>query len=366
MNNQLIRSEGYDILIGNGVVDELNRFLQKPEYKQSRLVVLVDEHTSEHCLPILSRNLERFGELNVLEIESGEGSKNLQVCTRLWRALGEMGADRQTLLLNLGGGVIGDMGGFIASAFKRGIPFVNIPTTLLAQVDASVGGKVGVDLDHLKNEIGLFSFPAAVFIYPDFLKTLPRREMMSGFAEVVKHALIADRSYWNYVLEANIADGKVWEKIIENSVQIKNRIVLADPKEKALRKALNFGHTIGHAVESCFLENSSRSLLHGEAIAIGMVAEAFISSVKNGLLPSVRDLIVTFLFEKFGYVPLDPDSDLRLIELMRHDKKNSNGLLNFTLLQDIGSCDVDQTADAGLVLEALSFYRHFERPGRVH
>jgi 3-dehydroquinate synthase len=357
MGKVLIKSNGYDISIGDQVMNDLNLLLGKQEYKHSGLFVLVDENTANHCLPVLSAFLERAGELQILEIESGEASKNIEVCTRLWKALGEMGADRSSLLINVGGGVIGDMGGFVASTFKRGIPFVNIPTTLLAQVDASVGGKVGVDLDHLKNEIGVFNSPQAVFIYPGFLKTLSRREMMSGFAEVVKHALIADRSYWDFVIQANVADGAVWEEMIEKSVRIKNEIVTADPREKGLRKSLNFGHTIGHAVESYFLESSSKSLLHGEAIAIGMVVEAYISFSKNKLPASELDIICSFILERFGYVPIDPFADHRLLELMRHDKKNSNGELNFSLLTKIGSCEVNRTADVSLVKEALKYYR---------
>lgn len=365
MSNTIIKATDYDIYIGKDVLSELNGFLRKEEYRKSRLFVLVDEHTNECCLPVLAAQLERFSELQVLEIESGERSKNLEVCTRLWRALGEMGADRQALLLNLGGGVIGDMGGFLASLYKRGIPFLNIPTTLLSQVDASVGGKVGVDLDHIKNEIGLFQTPVAVFIYPDFLKTLPRREMMSGFAEVVKHALIADKGYWEFILEANVADDKVWDRIIEHSVQIKNKIVKEDPTEKGIRKALNFGHTIGHAVESFFLESSSKSLLHGEAVAIGMVAEAYISFKKNALPEAELNSIRSFILEKFGYIQLESFADHRLIELMRHDKKNIQGEINFTLLRTIGTCDVNQTADVSLVKEALNYYRESKRPDPV-
>ncbi len=357
MAKSILKSNGYDIFIGNNVMHDLDLLLSKPEYKQARLFVLVDENTASHCLPVLSASLARAGELQVLEIESGEASKNIEVCTRLWKALGEMGADRSSLLLNLGGGVIGDLGGFVASTFKRGIPFINVPTTLLSQVDASVGGKVGIDLEHLKNEIGVFNSPRAVFIYPDFLKTLGRREMMSGFAEVVKHALIADRSYWEFVRTANIADGAVWEEIIEQSIRIKNEIVSADPFEAGGRKALNFGHTIGHAIESYFLENSSRSLLHGEAVAIGMLAEAYISFIKNKLPAGELELIRSFILERFGHMPIDPFVDHRLLELMKHDKKNVKGQLNFTLLSGIGSCEVNRTADVSLVKEALKYYR---------
>ncbi len=357
MSSTIISSSGYDIFIGAKVIEELNLFFNKPACKNAKLFVLVDENSLKHCLPVLSQKVGKIADASILEIESGEASKNIEVCTRLWRALGELGADRHSVLLNLGGGVIGDLGGFVASTYKRGIAYVNMPTTLLAQVDASVGGKVGVDLDHLKNEVGMFSAPEAVFIYPDFLKTLSRREMMSGFAEVVKHALIAEAAYWEFIQGANVGDDSVWEILIEKSVRIKNEVVMADPKEKDLRKSLNFGHTIGHAIESYFLESSGKSLLHGEAVAIGMIAEAFISFSKNKITKEDLDRIRIFILNRFGHIEIESFADHRLLELMSHDKKNSKGELNFTLLTGIGSCEVNKTADLSLVKEALKYYR---------
>jgi 3-dehydroquinate synthase len=352
-----IQSEGYSICIGAGAIAGLNTFLDQPAFIKSSLFILVDEHTAVNCLPVLSAGVARLRSAQVMEVESGEASKNIEVCTRLWKALGEMGADRNSVLLNLGGGVIGDMGGFVASTYKRGISFIQIPTTLLSQVDASVGGKVGVDLEHLKNEVGVFSSPAAVFIYPDFLKTLSRREMISGFAEVIKHALIADKTYWDFVTGANVADAAVWEHMIEHSVRIKNTVVIADPREKNIRKALNFGHTIGHAIESYFLESSGKSLLHGEAIAIGMIAEGYLSFILNKFLKEELVEMSRFILRHFGHTALDVFADHRLVELMRHDKKNTGGELNFTLLSRIGACDVNRTADASLVKESLQYYR---------
>jgi 3-dehydroquinate synthase len=357
MDIRTIQSAGYNIYIGASAIEALNQFLNGAAYKGRKFFVLLDENSLKHCLPILSGRVDKIADAAVLEIESGEASKNIEVCTRLWRALGELGADRNSVLINLGGGVIGDLGGFVASTYKRGIAYVNLPTTLLAQVDASVGGKVGVDLDHLKNEVGMFSSPEAVFIYPDFLKTLSRREMMSGFAEVVKHALIAEQGYWEFIQDANVADDSVWENLIEKSVRIKNAIVLSDPVEKDQRKALNFGHTIGHAIESYFLESSGKSLLHGEAVAIGMLTEAYLSFAKNKITQEELDAIRNFILNRFGHVELDPFADHRLLELMSHDKKNSKGELNFTLLSGIGSCEVNKTADMSLVKEALKYYR---------
>jgi 3-dehydroquinate synthase len=357
MSDTLIQAGAYQVHIGSKALEDCQAFLKKPEYKQARLFVLVDEHTLRHCLPVLNSHCKLFANVSVIEVESGESSKNLEVCTRLWKALGELGADRNSVLINLGGGVITDMGGFVASTFKRGIPFIHIPTTLLSQVDASVGGKVGVDLGQLKNEVGVFNSPQAVFIYPDFLKTLSRREMMSGFAEVIKHALIADKEYWNYISTSNIADDAVWEQLILRSVQLKNQVVLADPFEKDLRKSLNFGHTVGHALEGYFLENPGKSLLHGEAIAVGMIAEAYISFAKNKLDEESLETITRFILGHFGHIEIDPMADHRLLELMKHDKKNSNGELNFTLLTGIGSCEVNKTAGMDLIRKALNYYR---------
>jgi 3-dehydroquinate synthase len=352
-----IQSAGYSVFIGPQALGDLNSFLQKGGYNKGKLFILVDEHTARHCLPSLTAQVALLEGASILEIESGEASKNIEVCTRLWRAMAELGADRQSLLLNVGGGVIGDMGGFVASTYKRGIPFIQVPTTLLSQVDASVGGKTGIDLDHLKNEIGLFSVPQGVFIWPDFLKTLGRREMISGFAEIIKHALIADKGYWTQLQTCNIADAVVWEELIRHSVQIKNEIVLADPKEKGIRKALNFGHTIGHAIESYFLENDKRQLLHGEAVAVGMIAEAYLSFKYNDFPELELNEVTSFIKSHFSYVEMESMADHRLLELMRHDKKNEKGALNFTLLNRIGEYSINKHATVAQISEALNYYR---------
>jgi 3-dehydroquinate synthase len=349
-------STGYSIYIGPQSLNDLKGVLQK-NFNQAKIFLLVDENTASHCLPTLISSIPLLEKAHVLEIESGEGSKNIEVCARLWRALAELGGDRQSILINLGGGVIGDMGGFVASTFKRGIPFIQIPTTLLSQVDASVGGKTGIDLDQLKNEVGLFSIPHSVFIWPDFLKTLSGREMVSGFAEVIKHALIADKAYWDELQSVNMADAVVWDKLIRHSVSIKNEIVCSDPQEKGIRKALNFGHTIGHAVESYFMEKGETKLLHGEAVAVGMIAESYISMIRNGLRLEELNEITGFIRRHYGLINLEPIADHRLIELMRHDKKNEKGVMNFTLLNRIGDCSINKSADGKLIQEALDYYR---------
>ncbi|HTL80218.1 MAG TPA: 3-dehydroquinate synthase [Bacteroidia bacterium] len=349
-----IVTSGYSIQIGNSALDQLNAFLKKNKF--SSLFILVDENSLRHCLPTLIANVKKLSEAEVIEVESGEKNKTLEVCTNIWRALGELGADRNSLLVNLGGGVITDMGGFIAAAYKRGMAFVNVPTTLLAQVDASVGGKTGVDLDGLKNQVGFFAEPQEVFIYPPFLRTLSKREMLSGFAEVLKHALIADADYWNFLKDINLADASDWDEIILRSVNIKNEIVKQDPQEKNIRKTLNFGHTVGHAIETYFLEHA-QTLLHGEAVAIGMICEAWLSVRHGGLEESKMEEIASIIHRSFGLHSIDTTAYHRIIELMRHDKKNEKGSINLTLLKDIGVPVINKRADASEIMESLDHYR---------
>lgn len=251
---------------GNGSLAQLERDLCQKDY--SRKFILVDENTISHCLPVLMMNVPSLARAEVIEIESGEKNKNIDIAIRLWEVLTELQADRRSVLLNLGGGVIGDIGGFVASTFKRGIDFLNVPTSLLAQVDASVGGKVGIDLNGLKNQIGVFKNPASVYIYPDFLKTLPKREVLAGFAEMLKHGLVLDEGHFYELKAFDLSRIDHLEALIMRSVHLKNEIVLDDPKEKNQRKLLNFGHTIGHALETYALENMTFSLPHGEAVAI--------------------------------------------------------------------------------------------------
>ena len=248
------------------------RFLDDKKY--SRVIILVDAHTEKLCL---APNRNRFpDDAYIISIPPGEQNKNLDTVQMIWQELFMALADRQALLVNLGGGVIGDMGGFCAATFKRGFDFVQMPTTLLAQVDASIGGKLGIDFAQVKNSIGVFANPKAVFISPEFLNTLSGRERLSGFAEIIKHALIADVKQWDLIKKIDTVEGINWEKYIIPSLKIKQHIVEIDPFEKRERKALNFGHTIGHAVESFALE-TSEPLTHGEAIAIGMVCELYLS-----------------------------------------------------------------------------------------
>jgi 3-dehydroquinate synthase len=349
-----INAGSYPVLTGEGVFTRLADFLEKEEY--SSIFILVDENTLAHCLPLLVGSVKVLQDAEILEIDSGEENKNIEVCAQLWSAMSELGADRRSLLLNLGGGVIGDMGGFIASTFKRGIDFINVPTTLLAQVDASIGGKTGIDLGSLKNEVGVFANPRGVYVYPDFLYTLDERQLRSGFSEMIKHALIEGKDQWKRINAIDPGDADEVSLLIHESIEIKNRVVLSDPKEKGPRKVLNFGHTIGHAIESYALGTSS-PLLHGEAIAAGMICEAYLSSAVTGLSAQELKKITSFITSHFAEIKLPKGKDKELLKLMRHDKKNTKGQLNFSLLKEIGKCVIDQHCNDELIIESLNYYR---------
>ena len=256
----MIQLQNYTIQFQNSHFLQLQEQLAAAQY--SKIFVLVDSNTKNHCLPILKKALNNVALTSIL-IEAGEAHKNINTCQRIWNALIQQRADRNAVLLNLGGGVIGDMGGFCASTFKRGIDFIQIPTTLLAQVDASIGGKLGIDFALVKNSIGLFKNPKGVYLHPAFFNTLPKAELYSGFAEIIKHTLIADEHYWEQLLSFNNLEQNDWEPVIKQSLLVKKRIVEQDPLEKGIRKSLNFGHTIGHAVESLSWE-TTQPLLHGE------------------------------------------------------------------------------------------------------
>jgi len=355
-----IQAGTYPVHIGEKAFTEMNKLLRSPGFRYGKLFLLADENTLAHCYPVLSEQSARVKEAKIIEVPSGEANKNIDVCSSIWKALSALGADRSSVLINLGGGVIGDMGGFAAATFKRGIPFIHVPTTLLSQVDASVGGKLGIDLNGLKNEVGLFSDPSAVFIHPVFLKTLPLREYYSGYAEVIKHALIADKKQWERIFASGLQTpfSDEMESIITHSVMIKNRIVRSDPRERGERKILNFGHTIGHAVESFSLEGGGVALLHGEAIAIGMICEAYLSVKKGGLGKTELSEITSFLLDTYRPVNnFDKFDDLRLVELMRHDKKNRGEGINFALLKRIGQAQYDKKCSVELIREALRYYR---------
>ncbi|HET6243009.1 MAG: 3-dehydroquinate synthase [Bacteroidetes bacterium] len=349
-----IVSDTYNVYIGKDVFNQINDYLASNNY--SKIFILVDENTMQFCLTELIARVEKLKKAEIIETESGEENKTIDICIQMWKALTELKADRKSLIVNLGGGVLSDLGGFAASTFKRGMDYINIPTTLLAQVDASIGGKTGLDLDNFKNQVGLFSNPKAVFIYPPYLNTLSKKQILSGFAEVIKHALIADENYWNQIKNFKPANPD-WEGIIYSSVVIKNNIVLKDPHEKNIRKSLNFGHTIGHAIETFFLESELQPLLHGEAVAAGIFCEAFLSYKKAGLEHTQLDEICDFLLKFYKPVNFNQVIPQRLIEIMEQDKKNENGQIMFTLISKTGNAVVNNKCSTELISESFNFYQ---------
>lgn len=351
-----ITSNGYSIFFNEDRYHYLNKLLS--EKRHSKLFILVDENTHLHCLPPFLANIETEIDPEIIEIEAGEVFKNIETCNGVWEALSQLGADRKSLVINLGGGVVTDLGGFVASTFMRGIDFVNVPTTLLAMVDASVGGKTGVDLGPLKNQIGVINVPLAVLIDTSFLTTLPAAQMRSGLAEMLKHGLIFDAAYWKELKNLSAIDAGQLDRLIYESVLIKNNIVTQDPTENGLRKTLNFGHTLGHAIESYFLQQEhKKELLHGEAIAVGMVLEAFLSAELEGLPKNELDEIAQTIYGIYGKVHFD-DTDVNpIIELMKYDKKNASGRVNFSLLSKIGKSVIDKNADNSLIKKAFYFYK---------
>lgn len=305
-------------------------------------------------LPFLETDLS----VEIIEFENGEINKNIETCVQIWNVLTELGADRKSLVINLGGGVVTDLGGFVASTFKRGVDFIHIPTTLLSMVDASVGGKNGVDLGNLKNQIGVINTPIMVLIDTQYLETVPQNEMRSGLAEMLKHGLIYDKDYWEQFSDLKAIDFADFDQLIYRSVEIKNEIVTQDPTEKNIRKSLNFGHTLGHAIESYFLENDNKTtLLHGEAIAVGMILESYISFKKDLLSEpeyfqiksNLKAIYEDILFEEND---IDP-----ILELLIHDKKNEYGTIQFALIEGIGKIKINQSVENELILNAFQDYK---------
>ncbi|WP_299157137.1 3-dehydroquinate synthase [uncultured Tenacibaculum sp.] len=347
-----IQAATYPIHFEEKAYSELAILIRKNNY--SSIFILVDDNTLMHCYHRFMKLLETDKIIEVIQIDAGEIHKNIETCVGVWNAMTELGADRKSLLITLGGGVITDLGGFVASTFKRGIDFVNIPTTLLSMVDASVGGKTGVDLGVLKNQIGLFANPEMIVLDPEYLHTVTPREIRSGSAEIIKYGMTHDIRLFNEIKdnpELNIID------LIHRSIEIKNEVVLEDPKEKNVRKVLNWGHTIGHGVESYFLESDHKeNLTHGEAIAIGMVCEAYISSEILGFpkdkLQEIKNAIHT-IYDKIEILEGDFSS---IMELMKHDKKNIGGEINFVLLKDYEDFKIDCKVPSNLIIDSLKYY----------
>lgn len=345
-----ISAKEYSVIFSKKGFNYLNNIVKNSNY--SKVFLHVDNNTKEYCLNhfLKQTNLKN---LELIESKDGEENKNINSCLSLWDLISSLGGDRKSLVINLGGGVVTDMGGFIASTFKRGIDYINVPTTLLSMVDASIGSKTGIDFGILKNQIGTFYDPKLVIIDPFFLNTLPKEELLSGYAEVFKHSMINDNNQFNeLIVKKEISFD---HQTIYKSILVKNEIVLKDKKEIKERKSLNYGHTIGHAIESLFL-NTNKKLLHGEAISIGIISATYISSklfnFPENKLKSIKSHLNS-LYKKVEINELEIDD---IIDLLKHDKKNSHGKVNFILLEDIGKPVYDKQVPKDLIMESLKYY----------
>lgn len=343
-----------EVIICHNLEENLNKAINQCPH--DKLFVLADEHTRELCIPVLSE-FDCIKNAHFIYIGAEDVHKNLETLAYVWKELGDKGASRHSLLINLGGGMVTDLGGFAASTFKRGIKYINIPTTLLAMVDASVGGKTGINFNGLKNEIGVFSPAESVLIDANFLKSLDIRNLLSGYAEMLKHGLISTHDHWIELLkfDFNNIDYKVLQTLVGKSVQIKEDIVEQDPFERGIRKALNLGHTVGHAFESLALE-TQHPILHGYAVAWGIVCELYFSHIKTGFPKDKLRQTILFVKEHYGVMPFNCKQYERLYEFMKHDKKNSAGIINFTLLTEIGNIQINQSASKDEIFEMLDFY----------
>jgi 3-dehydroquinate synthase len=326
----------------------LKDFFSNRSYSQ--VAVITDINTKKFCYPLIEKVLPKHA---LIELSAGEEFKNIDTCVLVWQKLTDLNFDRHSLVIILGGGVLGDLGGFCAATFKRGVDFVLVPTTLLAQVDASIGGKLGIDFNHLKNHIGLFQNPVVTLISPAFLQTLPERELRSGFAEIIKHCLISDSNMWEVIRKKSF-EQQDWNMLISHSADFKSRVIEQDPKEKGLRKTLNFGHTIGHAAESYFLDSGNR-ILHGEAIALGMITESFIAYQKGLISTNELQQVSKYISEVFGKVELLPGEE-SILKLIYQDKKNKGNRILMALTKGLGQAVWDVEVSEEEIRSALSYY----------
>lgn len=327
------------------------------ECEHDRIFVLTDETTQQLCWPKI-KNFKALKNSTPIIIKATDTHKDLDTLSQVWQALSNGGATRHSLMINLGGGMVTDLGGFAASTFKRGIDFINIPTTLLAMVDASVGGKTGINFGGLKNEIGVFSDSRFVIINTQFLDTLNHDNICSGYAEMLKHGLIFDERTWAELVTFDLdnPDLSQLQRMVADSIKVKERIVETDPHEHGIRKALNLGHTMGHAFES-FAMRRGTPILHGYAVAYGLISELYMSARKTAFPTDRMHQTVRFIRENYGTFNITCDDYPTLIELMHHDKKNTSGIINFTLLGNVGDIRINQTANEEEIKEALDFFR---------
>jgi 3-dehydroquinate synthase len=352
-----ITTQDYTIYLNEACYPSVNELLKTKNY--SKIFILVDSNTHQECLPYFLARLETASAIEIIEIEAGEINKTIDTCVGVWNALSELNGDRKSVMINIGGGVVTDLGGFVASTFKRGIDFINVPTTLLAMVDASIGGKTGVDLGNLKNQVGVINTSEMVLVDTSFLNTLPQLEMRSGLAEMLKHGLIHNKHYWNKLKDLSKLSLENLDDLIFESILIKKDIVEQDPFENNLRKTLNYGHTLGHAIESYYLSHTERkTLLHGEAIAIGMILATYLSTKLSNFPSSENEDIKQTIKSIYGHVDIKPEDYSPIIELLKYDKKNEHGNINFVLLENIGATKINCIVENDSIIDSFHFYNN--------
>lgn len=352
-----IDSKSYRLEIGN-INDSSFADLLAEKYSDAKKIIVVDENTHEHCLDYLITNFEALSKAEVILLPAGEEFKQLDILQNVWEALTEYGVSRHDLVINLGGGMITDLGGFMASCYKRGCAFINIPTSLLAMVDASIGGKTGVNLGHFKNQIGVFSNPVAVYIDPNFLSTLPDEELLSGYAEMLKHGLIHNADLFQEVVMAMKNSEVPNIELLEACILVKHAIVSEDPKEIGVRKILNFGHTIGHVIEGHFMEKGP--LTHGHCVALGMVMESYIAQ-RRGLLSDEAFNEIQEVIFRFYPLPLYSNDEIsEMVEMLYNDKKNEGGKIKTSLLTKIGVCVYDIDVPESQFVEVFLHYKNLQ------
>lgn len=356
MPESSITKTNQKIFLGNNITGKFIRIVKEKIQKGKQVYFVTDNNTLKHCFPVFNEE-EIIGNVKLLNIESGEENKNLTNAQNLWLELLQLNARKNCLIINLGGGVISDLGGFVASCYKRGVDFINVPTTLLGMIDASVGGKTAVNLDNTKNQIGLISFPEAVYVYPGFLKTLDITEVWSGVAEMIKIALVANRKLWDSLQRCKSVSDFTSEEKIFYSVETKLGICEIDPQEKSVRKILNFGHTIGHALESLTIEKKKTEIKHGFAVAAGIICETYISQRLGFITKQELDQVAGFISDKFAVIDVFGDIDISyLLNKMQHDKKKTDENISFSLLSGLGNSCYDQAVDSDLIKESIVFY----------
>lgn len=349
----VIHSFRHDVVMDQSLV-ALQVFI-KEILDCERLVIICDSNTAIHCLPLFMQQAGLCEHPYIVQIPAGESSKNLTSANRIWQEFTEQNISRNAICVNLGGGVVTDLGGFAASLYKRGIRYINIPTTLLAMVDASVGGKTGIDFMGLKNQIGLFSFPLRIFVSTVFLQTLPKRELVAGMAEMFKHGLLEGGKHWAEICQAKPEEMLGKPGLIADSIRIKNKMVTLDPFDSHGRKALNLGHTIGHGLEAWALSNQvGQPLLHGEAVALGLLAESFLAKEHLGLNQQVLETIQNWVLHRF-HIP-DFDMDV-VLKNLKHDKKNKGNEINFSLLKSLGNVQIDVPLETDAIKASLHYLK---------